>query len=96
MHFHEVGAVDAIVDVAGAAIALDRLGVRRVTAGPLALGHGTVGTAHGRLPLPAPATLELLRGVPTVPAGVAWETVTPTGAAILRDRRRRRSARCPR
>jgi hypothetical protein len=84
VHFHEVGAVDAIVDVAGAAIALERLDVQRVTAGPIAIGHGTVGTAHGRLPLPAPATLELLRDVPTVPAGVAWETVTPTGAAILK------------
>ena len=84
VHFHEVGAVDAIVDVTGAAIGLERLGVRAVSASPVALGHGTVGSEHGRLPLPAPATLELLRGVPTVPAGVAWETVTPTGAAILR------------
>jgi len=83
-HFHEVGAVDAIVDVAGAAIALERLGVDRVSCGPVALGSGAVETAHGRLPLPAPATLELLRGVPTVPAPVAWETVTPTGAAIVR------------
>ncbi len=84
VHFHEVGAVDAIVDVTGAAIAVERLGVVRVTSSPVALGHGTVETAHGRLPLPAPATLELLRGIPTVPAHVAWETVTPTGAAILR------------
>lgn len=84
VHFHEVGAVDAIVDVTGAAAALERLGVRSVTASPVALGHGRVGSEHGALPLPAPATLELLRGVPTVPAGVAWETVTPTGAAILR------------
>jgi len=85
VHFHEVGAVDAIVDVTGAAIALERLGVSAVTASPVALGHGSVETEHGRLPLPAPATLELLRGVPSVPAGVAWETVTPTGAAILRS-----------
>jgi hypothetical protein len=84
VHFHEVGAVDAIVDVTGAAIALSRLDVRRVTCSPVALGEGSVETAHGRLPLPAPATLELLRGVPSVPAHVAWETVTPTGAAILR------------
>lgn len=84
VHFHEVGAVDAIVDVTGAAIGLSRLSVSRVTASPVALGEGTVETQHGRLPLPAPATLELLRGVPTVPAHVAWETVTPTGAAILR------------
>jgi uncharacterized protein (TIGR00299 family) protein len=84
VHFHEVGAVDAIVDVTAAAIALSRLDVRRVTCSPVALGTGSVETSHGRLPLPAPATLELLRGVPTEPAHVAWETVTPTGAAILR------------
>lgn len=84
VHFHEVGAVDAIVDVTGAAIAVERLGVTAISASPVALGHGSVGSEHGRLPLPAPATLELLRGVPTAPAGVAWETVTPTGAAILR------------
>jgi uncharacterized protein (TIGR00299 family) protein len=84
VHFHEVGAVDAIVDLTGAAIGLVRLGVARVTASPVALGRGTVETEHGVLPLPAPATLELLRGLPTVPAHVEWETVTPTGAALLR------------
>jgi len=84
VHFHEVGAIDAIVDVTAAAIALRRLEIQRVTCSPVALGGGTVETAHGRLPLPAPATLELLRGVPVVPAHVQWETVTPTGAAILR------------
>jgi uncharacterized protein (TIGR00299 family) protein len=85
VHFHEVGAVDAIVDVTGAALGLSLLGVERVTASPVALGSGHVHTAHGLLPLPAPATLELLRGVPTVPAHVEWETVTPTGAAILKQ-----------
>ncbi len=84
VHFHEVGAVDAIVDVTGAAIGVERLGVRRVTASPVAVGHGRVDTDHGRLPLPAPATLELLRGAPVEPAHVAWETVTPTGASLLR------------
>jgi uncharacterized protein (TIGR00299 family) protein len=84
VHFHEVGAVDAIVDVTGAAIALRRLGVRSVTCSAVALGHGSVDSQHGRLPLPAPAALELLKGVPCVPAGVTWETVTPTGAAILK------------
>lgn len=84
VHFHELGAVDAIVDVTGAAIALERLQVTEVTAAPPAIGHGSVETRHGRLPLPSPATLELLKGIPSVPAHVAWETVTPTGAAILR------------
>lgn len=84
VHFHEVGAVDAIVDVAGTAVGLHRLGIDRITCSPLPLGHGSIDTAHGRLPLPAPATLELLRGAPVVPAGIEWETVTPTGAAIVR------------
>ena len=84
VHFHEVGAVDAIVDVTGAAVGLHRLGIERVTCSPLPLGHGTVRSDHGLLPLPAPATLEVLRGLPVVPAGIEWETVTPTGAAIVR------------
>ncbi|MBB82691.1 MAG: TIGR00299 family protein [Deltaproteobacteria bacterium] len=84
VHFHEVGAVDAIVDVVAAAVGLDLLGIERVTCSPIAIGHGTVESDHGRLPLPAPATLELLVGLPTVPAGVEWETLTPTGAAILK------------
>ena len=84
VHFHEVGAVDALVDVTGAAIGIARLGVSQVTCSPVGLGYGVVETSHGALPLPAPATLELLRGIPTVPAHVPWETVTPTGAALLR------------
>ena len=84
VHFHEVGAIDAIVDVAGAAVGLDVLGIDRVTCTPIAIGHGTIDSDHGLLPLPAPATIELLRGIPTVPANVDWETLTPTGAAILR------------
>lgn len=84
VHFHEVGAVDAIVDVTAAALGLEILGIERVTCTPIAIGHGAVDSEHGRLPLPAPATLELLIGLPTVPAGVPWETLTPTGAAILR------------
>ncbi len=84
VHFHELGAVDALVDVTGAAIALERLQVKAVTAAPPALGYGSVETDHGTLPLPSPATLELLKGIPAVPAHVTWETVTPTGAAILK------------
>jgi uncharacterized protein (TIGR00299 family) protein len=84
VHFHEVGALDAIVDVTAAAAGLSRLGIEQVSASPVALGEGSVESQHGLLPLPAPATLELLRGIPTVPAHVCWETVTPTGAAILR------------
>lgn len=84
VHFHEVGAIDAIVDVTAAALAVELLGIERMTCSAIALGHGTIDSAHGLLPLPAPATLELLAGIPTVPAHVAWETVTPTGAAILR------------
>jgi uncharacterized protein (TIGR00299 family) protein len=84
VHFHELGAVDALIDVTGAAIALERLQVRGVTATPPALGHGSTKTHHGTLPVPTPGTLELLKGIPAVPAHVAWETVTPTGAAILK------------
>ncbi len=84
VHFHEVGAVDAIVDVTGVAVGLHRLGIERITCSPLPLGHGSINSDHGMLPLPAPATLELLRGIPIVPAGIEWETVTPTGAAIVR------------
>lgn len=83
VHFHELGAIDTLGDVVGVCAALESLGVERITASPLALGHGSVETSHGRLPLPAPAALEALRGVPTYPADVSWETVTPTGAAIL-------------
>jgi pyridinium-3,5-bisthiocarboxylic acid mononucleotide nickel chelatase len=84
VHFHEVGAVDAIGDVVGVAAALEDLGVARVTCSAIGVGSGTVDTEHGQLPLPAPATVELLCGVPTYPLDVRWETITPTGAAILR------------
>jgi uncharacterized protein (TIGR00299 family) protein len=84
VHFHEVGAVDALCDIVGVCAAVEHLAPERITASSLALGRGVVETEHGTLPLPAPATLELLSGLPTHPLDVVWETVTPTGAALLR------------
>jgi hypothetical protein len=83
VHFHEVGAADALGDVVGVCAALEQLGVERISCSPLPLGRGSVESAHGLLPLPAPATLELLVGIPTYPYDVEWETVTPTGAALI-------------
>ena len=83
VHFHEVGAIDALADVCGTCLALESLDVERVVASPLPVSRGFVRAAHGRLPLPAPAVLELLRGVPVVPLEVGRELVTPTGAALL-------------
>ena len=82
VHFHEVGAIDAIVDVVGASAAFAHIGAE-VVGSPLPLGHGLVHCRHGVIPLPAPATVECLRGVPTYSAGLEAETVTPTGAAIV-------------
>jgi uncharacterized protein (TIGR00299 family) protein len=83
VHFHEVGAVDSIVDIVGSAVGLDLLGVDQFTASAVPPGRGWVKTAHGRMPLPAPATAELLRGVPLAESLVDGELTTPTGAAIL-------------
>ncbi|MDQ6780933.1 MAG: nickel pincer cofactor biosynthesis protein LarC [Candidatus Eremiobacteraeota bacterium] len=83
--FHEVGQVDAIIDIAGAALALDLLGIEKVYASALPCGTGRIHSAHGSMPSPAPATMELLRGVPSYQLELAQETVTPTGAAILTE-----------
>jgi uncharacterized protein (TIGR00299 family) protein len=84
VHFHEVGAVDTIVDIACSAAGAEALGVDRWLASPLNVGSGTVLCQHGTLPVPAPATLALLAGAPVYAAGPPMERVTPTGAALLR------------
>jgi uncharacterized protein (TIGR00299 family) protein len=83
VHFHEVGAIDAIVDIVGTCAALEVLGVDRVTASAVATGTGMVRAAHGILPNPAPAVVELLRGAPTYGREISVELTTPTGAALL-------------
>ena len=83
IHFHETGAVDSIVDIVGTVIAVDLLDAERVVCSPVHLGSGEVECAHGTLPVPAPATLALLRGVPVYSRGVPAELVTPTGAALI-------------
>lgn len=83
VRFHDVGAIDAIVDIAGACLGLHLLGVDAVHCSALPIGGGTVEGPHGRMPVPAPGTAELLRGFPVVDTGVRRELVTPTGAAIL-------------
>jgi hypothetical protein len=83
VHFHEVGALDAIADVVGFATGFQSLGLDQVTASPVAVGSGTVRTEHGLLPVPAPAVVELFRDVPTHGGGASIELATPTGAALL-------------
>jgi pyridinium-3,5-bisthiocarboxylic acid mononucleotide nickel chelatase len=83
IHFHEVGGIDAIVDIVGTALCVDYLGLQRIIGAPVPLGRGFVGSRHGILPVPAPATLEILKNIPVFGSDVLQELVTPTGAAIL-------------
>lgn len=83
VHFHEVGAIDSLVDIVGSLIGLKILGIDKIYSSPLSLGRGWVNCQHGRLPVPAPATVELLQGVPILSSGEEEELVTPTGAAII-------------
>jgi pyridinium-3,5-bisthiocarboxylic acid mononucleotide nickel chelatase len=83
IHFHEVGAVDAILDIVGTCLGFEMLGVEEFICSPLNLGSGRVQAAHGSLPVPAPATAELLKGIPVYSSDVAGELVTPTGAALV-------------
>jgi uncharacterized protein (TIGR00299 family) protein len=84
VHFHEVGAVDSIVDIVGSVIGITTLDIDKIYCSALPLGHGFVSCDHGILPLPAPATVELLRGIPVYTVDRRQETVTPTGAAIIK------------
>jgi len=84
VHFHEVGAIDSIVDIVGSVIGVTNLGIEKIYCSSLPLGHGFVSCDHGILPLPAPATVELLKGIPVYSVDREQETVTPTGAAIMR------------
>jgi len=83
VHFHEVGAIDSIVDIVATCLALEQLGITHLICGPLPLSTGTIHTEHGWIPLPAPATLALLEGWPVVPGRPGMEQVTPTGAALV-------------
>lgn len=84
VHFHEVGAIDSLVDIVGTCIALDQLGIDQVKVSTLPWSHGFVKCAHGTLPLPAPATLMLLKGYKFRESGISGELITPTGAALIR------------
>ena len=83
VHFHEIGGVDSIVDIIGTALCIEYLGIEKVIASKIPLGTGFVSCRHGTLPVPAPATIAILKGIPVYGSGIQHELVTPTGAAIL-------------
>ena len=83
--FHEVGALDSIADIVLACVGIEELGVEKIFCGPLADGRGWIDCAHGRFPIPAPATLEILRGIPVAQIDEPFEFITPTGAAIAAE-----------
>jgi uncharacterized protein (TIGR00299 family) protein len=85
VHFHEVGAVDSIIDIVGAAFSIDCLGIGSISSSRIPLGSGFIKSGHGRIPVPAPATISLLRCVPVYDSGLNRELVTPTGAALLKE-----------
>lgn len=85
VHFHEVGAVDSIIDIAGAVFGVDFIGIENFSASPIPLGSGFTKSGHGTIPVPAPATIALLKGIPVYSAGIDHELVTPTGAALLKE-----------
>ena len=95
VHFHEVGALDALADVVGVVAGLEHLGLDELVASPIALGSGSVRAAHGVVPVPAPAVLELLKGIPVAGGAVPAEMCTPTGAALIAARVRRYGALPP-
>ncbi len=85
IHFHEIGAIDSIIDIAGAAFGMEFMGIERLHCSSLPLGTGFIESGHGRIPLPAPATVALLKGAPVYNSGLECEMVTPTGAAIVKE-----------
>jgi uncharacterized protein (TIGR00299 family) protein len=85
IHFHEVGAVDSIIDIVGTMFGIEYLGIKTIFASQLPLGSGFIETAHGRIPIPAPATIALLRGMPVFDSGIQQELITPTGAVLIKN-----------